>query len=877
MEPLVWSNTIIDYLERTGIVGSILPRGASDAGDRYQPHRVFIDYIWSGQASAATSVTFKIRAPDGRESIDADLSGWLIRSTVAIDTWGDDWEEITIMIPSGAPINRSEEFHFAGRMRIRLSISDDPTKEGTYHRRIVMENLRETGGMLHAIRIYQTNLPELHQLRPYGIEEDIYYRAGGLVGSLNRDLNELVFTPYALLPEPIRRPIPGPSIDEAISQGLLVSSLAQLLRERGISFLWQFQADAILEIRRQLNEQPESEAILLTGGTAAGKTEAFLLPLLETLVADQLHLGVKGAFLYPTKALEGDQARRFFEYLTNFNDGRQYPITLGVLDGDTPTTLDKLTEQEQHGELRSPFSECPDCGNRIMFTVDLQGTPINTPTCSQCGRTFPWLRLHRRDIQDHWPHLLLTIPDMLHRQISNDWAWSNQTILGRQVHHCNVCGKYTSATHRTLAGKRQCSCGEALSPAISLCPSMIVFDESHLLKGLFGSQVAILISRIKKIARQFGHDPLIVGSSATIANPEEFGRQLFGGEVSIITGLEELLQDEQPTRYHLFLMPVQVTVLNAVGHILTGCFIADQLANEINRILVFSDAKRTVYQLEASLPEFYATIPETILPGGNASVPTRSHTGDHSAEERRLVESAFDRGELRVLLATQTLEVGVDFRGLQLEIQTGATYSYNDYIQRVGRAGRRGVQALVICILRPQVPLDYYYFEHCRELVQFSPEILDEIPLRTDNPFLVERHVPAAIQDYLIAAKEGARLIWDPIGAASLINSSRDELREYLSDNFIRPYSWDVDLIHNAIEQGIEKSVSVLTSQSISGSTAERLGELIQLSVRATDVGVPIESDDFHLHRAISISGELAGEELEYIPEHEPEEEIAES
>jgi hypothetical protein len=213
------------------------------------------------------------------------------------------------------------------------------------------------------------------------------------------------------------------------------------------------------------------------------------------------------------------------------------------------------------------------------------------------------------------------------------------------------------------------------------------------------------------------------------------------------------------------------------------------------------------------------------------------------------------------LLATQTLEVGVDFRNLQLEIQTGATYSYNDYIQRVGRAGRQGVPALVICVLRPQVPLDYYYFEHCRELVQFSDLTLDDVPLRTDNPYLIERHVPAAVQDYLIGFEEGARLMWRHRDAAKLVSDQRDAVLAHLWTVFIAPQAEDVDLIKEAIDRGLSKAEAALSSPTGTGETTERLAEVIHLTVRSTDSGVEIESDDFFLHKNISLSGEI-GEEL---------------
>ena len=874
MEPILWAHTVIDYAERQGIVGSILPQGAVDADDRYQPQRVYATYGWSGDKSADTLISFKTKIARDRPHLDLLEERWSISSQISRGSWNEEWEEVTISRPGGTPEHVSHEFHAPDRCRVRISILDEATSGGFFIRQIVIENLREVGGILHAVRIKQSNLPSLHAVRPYGIDEDIYYRAGGLIGVLDTKQQELLFSPWALLPEPIRRPKTGPSLEQARKDGI-VSQTVSLLKQRGVETLYQFQADGIMEIRRWLKDGPKQAGLLLTGGTAAGKTEAFLMPLLEDLCKDCFNPGVKGLFVYPMKALAADQARRFFWYLTRFNRGREHPISIGILDADTPFDQSALSDAENRCELRTPFSECPEpeCGEQLMFTVDQHAASLDVPTCCGCGTRFPWLRLHRKAIQDYWPHFLLTNPDMFHRQISGAFAWSNQSMLGREVHACESCGRFTSTTHKSLAGKKtDCFCKRPLSTPISVCPSLIVFDESHLYKGVFGSQVAMLVARSRQIAHRYRHQPTFIGVSATIASPEQFGKQLFGGSVQVIQGQEENVAGES-TRYHLFVMPIQVTVLNAVGHILAGCFVADQQSAENNRVLVFSDAKRTVYQLEASLPEFYSSLRGSALPADWATPSTRSHKGDHSREERRTVEAAFDHGKLRVLLATQTLEVGVDFRNLQLEIQTGATYSYNDYIQRVGRAGRQGVAALVICILRPQVPLDYYYFEHCRELVQFSEATLDEVPLRTDNPFLIERHVPAAVQDYLIGAEKGARLTWFQRDAAKILDEKKDEVLNYLREVFIATHSEDIDLINDALDRGLSRAVAALTLPTASGNTADRLAEVIQLTVRSTDAQVAIESDDFVLHRGISLSGEINEETVEEIelPETESE------
>jgi superfamily II DNA or RNA helicase len=859
MNPQSWSAAITDYLEREGIIGALLPRSAAGALDRYQPSRVSVSYAWSEGAATETRITFKIAAPEDRSDHSEERGHWRVDTRSDVEGWGDDWETVTIRLAAPAPINQSEEFHAPGRFRVIASVVDEESEVGgelCYIRRLRVENAREVGGTLHAIRLEELQVGRLHEFRSYGVDVDIFYRATGLIGSLVD--GNLRFAPYAFLPEPKRRPLPGPTMERAIADGLISEALAGLLRRRGVHQLFQFQADAFQVLGESLRGNPDD--FLLTSGTGGGKTEAFLFPLLQTLEEDVPHFGIQGLFIYPTKALEADQARRFFRDVAAMNAERRHPVSIGVLDGDTPWTLEQVQEDEQNRRLRSPFVSCPRCTGTIRFTQTADGAALTHPTCVECGMEFPWVRVTREDIRERWPHLLLTVPDMLHRQISDPFAWMNHAMFGRSVHVCEACGTYRPSTHRTLAGERACSCGRDLAPAISCAPKLIVFDEAHLLKGIFGSQVALLIARLKRICSDYGQGPVFLGASATIGNEEEFGRQLFGDEVTVIRSEEEWLSEE-PTRFHLFVLPVQVTVLNAIGHLLTGILRADREGSEANRVLVFSDAKRTVYQLESSLQEFYATLPEELLP----APVTRSHTADLSAEERRLVEADFDAERIRVLLATQTLEVGVDFQNLQLEVQTGATYSYNDYIQRVGRAGRQGVEALVVCVLRPQVPLDYYYFEHCRELVQFTPETLEDIPLRSDNPFLVERHAIAAIQDELIAAEPGARLGWSPREAIQYVDANRAQVLERLREIFIRPHSWDSEEIDGVLDRSLDRVRAQLLASEERG-TWERLSHLIELSVRASDVQIPIESSDFREHAGISMPETFDEEEVEDVP-----------
>ena len=111
MNPIEWAQTVVDYTEQQGIIGSLLPQGAADANDRYQPQRVYASYSWSGEKSANTLITFRIKAPADRPPLNLNEAGWTANSDVMGGNWADDWEEVTISRVGDAIQNVSQEFH----------------------------------------------------------------------------------------------------------------------------------------------------------------------------------------------------------------------------------------------------------------------------------------------------------------------------------------------------------------------------------------------------------------------------------------------------------------------------------------------------------------------------------------------------------------------------------------------------------------------------------------------------------------------------------------------------------------------------------------------------------------------------------------------
>src|SRR4051795_6000453 len=211
------------------------------------------------------------------------------------------------------------------------------------------------------------------------------------------------------------RPVPLP--DD------LDPGLAEALSGAGIEALWSHQAEA-LEAAREGN-------VMVTSGTASGKSLAFNLPVLDTLARDNR---ARAIYLYPTKALAQDQARKLAELGGGF-------LRHAIYDGDTP-------------------------------------------------------REERRAIRQR-SNLILTNPDMLHVGVlPNHRSW-----------------------------------GDVLANL-----AWVVVDEAHVYRGVFGSHVANVLRRLRRLARAYGAEPRFVLASATIANPLQLAERLTGMDVRLVDG-----------------------------------------------------------------------------------------------------------------------------------------------------------------------------------------------------------------------------------------------------------------------------------------------------------------------------------------------------
>ncbi|MGA2162085.1 MAG: DEAD/DEAH box helicase [Methanoregula sp.] len=257
----------------------------------------------------------------------------------------------------------------------------------------------------------------------------------------------------------------------------------------------------------------------------------------------------------------------------------------------------------------------------------------------------------------------------------------------------------------------------------------VVIDEAHRYRGVFGSQIALLIRRLLRVARSYGSDPQFVLSTATLANPEEFAGRLVGRPFMLVD------TDGSPHGIRHFVLynpffdgigersPHQETkdlLLSCVkGDLQTLCFTSSRKMAELVTIWTREDARRTSARLAQGISAYRA---------------------GYLPEERRTIERQLKSGEIRGVVSTNALELGIDLGSLDAVIIDGYPGTMMSTRQQAGRAGRKGGESLAVLVAQAN-PLDQYFMHHPDAFFSRSHEhaIID-----TENPYIVSGHLLCA-------------------------------------------------------------------------------------------------------------------------------------
>jgi len=258
--------------------------------------------------------------------------------------------------------------------------------------------------------------------------------------------------------------------------------------------------------------------------------------------------------------------------------------------------------------------------------------------------------------------------------------------------------------------------------------SYVVVDEAHVYRGVFGSHVANVLRRLRRLARVYGADPQFLLASATIANPGELARSLLGVDATVIGDDGAPRAERTIALWNPPLVDEELGVrASALGE--ASRLLAD-LVRRGQRTICFAKSRKAVELVHRFASERVGTE----LAGRLA--PYRA---GYTPEQRREVERRLVEGELLGVTATDALELGIDIGLLDCAISVGFPGTVASLRQQWGRAGRRGHGLAVL--VASEDALDQYFMREPEMLLgrRVEAAILDHA-----NPRVLDGHVLAA-------------------------------------------------------------------------------------------------------------------------------------
>ena len=269
----------------------------------------------------------------------------------------------------------------------------------------------------------------------------------------------------------------------------------------------------------------------------------------------------------------------------------------------------------------------------------------------------------------------------------------------------------------------------------------IVLDELHTYRGVFGSHLANVLRRLRRIARFYGSDPQFICSSATIANPGELASRLAE------TSFEVVEENGAPAGEKFFIFYNPPVVNRFLG-------IRRSYINESSRVAQ-EFLKRNLQTIVFANSRLYTEVLLTYLQQANPAPPgqpqaIRGYRGGYLPGERREIEHGLREGRIRGVVSTNALELGIDVGSLDATIMAGYAGTIASTWQRAGRAGRRSGSSCAV-LVASSAPLDQFIVQHPDYFFGRSPE---HAFVQPDNLEILVNHLKCAAFELPIAAGE---------------------------------------------------------------------------------------------------------------------------
>jgi len=293
--------------------------------------------------------------------------------------------------------------------------------------------------------------------------------------------------------------------------------------------------------------------------------------------------------------------------------------------------------------------------------------------------------------------------------------------------------------------------------------AFVVVDECHVARGVFGTHVAAILRRLRRLCAHYSADPLFLFASATIGNPGEHARNLSGLEVA------EVVADGSPRpamTIALWEPPLDDAEVGARRSTLTES--ADLLAG-----LVDMGTATLAFVKSRKGAELVAAAARRRLEDPALAEAVLAYRAGYLADERRAVERGLVDGTVRGVAATDALELGIDIGGLDAVIIAGWPGTVASLWQQAGRAGRRDREAAVAFVAEDN-PLDHYLLAHPDQLWSRP---LEAAVVDVTNPYVLLPHLRCAAWELPLAPAED---VFAPVDLVPLLaeEAAEGRLRE---------------------------------------------------------------------------------------------------
>lgn len=267
----------------------------------------------------------------------------------------------------------------------------------------------------------------------------------------------------------------------------------------------------------------------------------------------------------------------------------------------------------------------------------------------------------------------------------------------------------------------------------------VVVDEAHIYRGVFGSHVANVLRRLRRLCAFYGSKPRFICCSATIANPQEHAQNLVG------LSFESVVEDGSPhgEKYFTFWNPPLIDEAK------TGRRSSNSEAAFLLKELVQKEIRSLVFASTRKLTELIYIYTQEQLPHSLKDKISPYRAG-YLPEDRRRIERDFFEGELLGLVATTALELGINIGDLDATVLTGYPGSIASAWQQAGRSGRSTHSSLSFLIALEN-PLDQYLMRNPDYL--FSKNF-DNAIINPDNPYILKSHLLCAVWEKPLQDKD---------------------------------------------------------------------------------------------------------------------------